>query len=333
VLPVARTVLANGADALSMASLRDAIALREAGIDVPILVYAGALADRESVELHARWRLVPSLHDEASLAAYEQHAPRRMPVAIKVDVGPERIGAAFSQAADFIQRACRSAKAEVWLVHAHPNVRGGAGELECLQWQHDRLAALRAELEREGIRIPRFALASSKVLRIGGAAMALDAIDPGAALFSCDEEPRAQAFRALRTRLLAVRTVERTQHLEQAPFAMHPGMRVGVLPIGSADGMHRVHAGCVLVRGKRAPIVGQPALEYTRIDLDGVPDAAVGDEVVVIGEQGPATIAPEEACAHQKAARVIDLALGIGPAVVREYVGGAPAPATRPTGS
>lgn len=325
VLPVARTVLANGADALSMSRLGDAVALREAGITVPILVYAGTPADADSVDLHVRHGLVPSLHDEASFAGFAQRLRTRVPVAVKVDVGPERLGVPLSQALDFIRRVHSHPFMELVGVHAHPNVRHGPGQDDgaaraCLRWQCDRFARLRLALAAGGIQVPWCALASSKVLRMEGAAMALSAADPGAALFSSLDGGPAQAFAQLKTRLLAVRTVERTEHLAQAAFPMQPGMRVGVLPIGYADGVQHLHAGSVLVRGQRAPIVGRPALEYTRIDLTQVPDAQVGDEVVLIGRQGPARISPDEACAFQGAERVIDLALAIGPAVRREYL-------------
>jgi len=327
VLPVALTVLENGADALSMSSLHDAVSLREAGVKAPILVYAGVLTDADSVAVHEKYSLMPSLHDEASFSGFAEHLKGRLRVAVKVDVGPERIGVPLSQARDFIRRVHAHPRMELYAVHAHPNVRHGEGDgvQECMQWQYDRFARLRDELEAEGICIPWVAMASSKVLKIGGSAMALSAADPGQALFSSLSGGPEQAFAELSTRLLAVRTVERTEHLDQAPFAMHKGMRIGVLPIGYSDGVHLIHAGHVLVRGKRVPIVGKPALEYTRIDLDDLPETQVGDEVVIIGQQGESVISPKEACSYQGVARVIDLALRVGPTVRREYVNGGPA--------
>jgi len=324
VLPIATTVLKNGADALSMSSLSDAVALRNAGIDVPILVYAGALADAECVAAHQEFSLIPSLHDEASFQGFAEHLTGRLRVAVKVDIGPERIGIALSQALAFIRKVHAHPSMELHAIHAHPNVQRGDGEeaMECMQWQYHRFAGLREELAADGIKVPWFAMASSKVLKMTGSDMVLGAADPGAALFSSLSGGPAQAFAQLSTRLLTVRTVERSEYLQQAAFDMRPGMRIGVLPIGYSDGVHRVHAGSVLVRGHRAPIVGRPALEYTRIDLSGVPDAQAGDEVLIIGRQGNAVIPPEEACAFQGAARVIDLALQIGPAVQREYVNG-----------
>lgn len=322
-LPVARTVLANGADALSMSSLHDAISLREAGIDVPILVYPGSLANAQVVEAHERFRLMPSLHDEASFAGFARHARTRLQVAVKIDIGPERIGVPLSEARRFIRRVYAHPALSLFAVHAHPNIQDGegSGAAECMHWQYERFAALHRDLAADGITVPWFALASSKVLRMTGASMALSAVDPGAALFSSLSGGTAQAFSRLQSRLLAVRVVERTEHLEQAAFALHPGMRVGILPIGYSDGVHRVHAGSVLIRGKRVPILGKPALEYTRIDLSQVPEAEVGDEVVLIGQQMDAVISPEESCQFQGAARAIDLALQIGPAVEREYFG------------
>ena len=74
-------------------------------------------------------------------------------------------------------------------------------------------------------------------------------------------------------------------------------------------------------RGRRVPILGAPSLEYTRIDLTGVPGAEVGDEVVIIGEQDGTRIAPEEVVTSQCAARISDLALEVRESIPRLYLG------------
>jgi alanine racemase len=96
-------------------------------------------------------------------------------------------------------------------------------------------------------------------------------------------------------------------------------MRLGVIPMGSADGLAWLHAGGVLVRGRAAPLVGEPSLEHTRIDLTSVPDARVGDEVVIIGRQGDAEITMAEVAGrhHLGLHRV---ATTVGPRVARVYV-------------
>ena len=98
-------------------------------------------------------------------------------------------------------------------------------------------------------------------------------------------------------------------------------MRLGVIPIGSADGLSWLHAGRVLVRGRAVPIVSGPSLEHTRIDLTEVPDARVGDEVVIIGRQGGAEITPAEV-AKQHGLGPHHVATTVGPRVARVYLSG-----------
>ncbi len=87
-----------------------------------------------------------------------------------------------------------------------------------------------------------------------------------------------------------------------------------------ADGLRWLHAGRVLVRGRAVPLVGSPSLEHTRVDLTAVPDAAVGDEVVIIGRQGDEAITPGEVAAHQGLSQH-HIATTVGPRVTRLYRG------------
>jgi alanine racemase len=212
----------------------------------------------------------------------------------------------------------------VRILNSHPSVPAKGRSAECLEWQYRRFAAVCEELEQAGIRIPFKVVASSKILRMTGTAMALNAVDPGAALFSSlepnDADERFQPFRSLKSRLIQARNVFRAEFPEEAPFPIKPGMRIGVAPIGYSDGVHRLHCGEVLVRGRRAAILGSPSLEYIRIDLTQVPDAAVGDDVVIIGRQDDNRISPEEVVKKQSAGRVSDLALEVRPTIARVYV-------------
>jgi alanine racemase len=75
----------------------------------------------------------------------------------------------------------------------------------------------------------------------------------------------------------------------------------------------------VLVRGQAAPLVSSPSLEHTRIDLTAVPDAAVGDEVVIIGRQGELEITPAEV-AKRHGLGPHHVATTVGPRVTRVYL-------------
>jgi alanine racemase len=132
--------------------------------------------------------------------------------------------------------------------------------------------------------------------------------------------PLRPALRALTTRVIAVKDLApRERFAEQAPFPVTAPLRLGVVPMGSADGLRWLHAGRVLVRGRAVPLIGVPSLEHTRIDLTTVPDAAVGDEVVIIGRQDAFEITPAEVAARHGLG-LHHVATTVGPRVARVYV-------------
>src|SRR5262249_58517497 len=127
----------------------------------------------------------------------------------------------------------------------------------------------------------------------------LNAVDPGRMLYGVimpgetPPVPIRPTFRALTSRVISLKELTpRERFADHAPFPVKAPMRLGVIPIGSADGLSWLHAGRVLVRGRAVPIVSGPSLEHTRIDLTEVPDARIGDEVVIIGRQGGAEVTP-----------------------------------------
>jgi alanine racemase len=157
--------------------------------------------------------------------------------------------------------------------------------------------------------------------------MNLNAADPGHLIYGLvragpgrrlDLRP---ALLALRTKLIQVRELTRVEWLEEAPFDSAAVTRLGVIPMGRADGMAALNSGHVLVRGTRVPLLARPSLEHTRLDLSRVGDARPGDEVVIIGRQGREEITTREVAAFQ-AMPDAGVALEIRPSVTRLYVGG-----------
>jgi alanine racemase len=96
---------------------------------------------------------------------------------------------------------------------------------------------------------------------------------------------------------------------------------IAVLPIGYADGIPRAlsNRGVVLIRGLRAPIAGRVCMDLTMVDATDVPGVAEGDEVVVIGSQGAASLRAEEV-AEAAGTIAYELLCGIGPRVPRQYL-------------
>src|SRR5271169_2059641 len=311
-LPMARAALAGGAEALSLIDRAEAIALREAGIDAPILLYAGAPIDAEAVVAAEASRLILTVLSEREIEVVAGHARSPIELAIKLEVGAERIGVVPDQLVRMAERIAQHRLLSLEIVNTHPTFRDDAPDTVVLE-QFRRFVAALNRLKQAGLAQPMRLFASSKTLgRLSG--MELDAVDPGQFLFA--DATDLPIIRTLRTVLTQVRPVTRDFAPEHAPFDIARVRRVGVIPFGKVDGGGRCHAGEVLVRGRRAPILGGPSLEYMRLDLSAIDDAEEGDEVVLIGRQRAAQISLAEVCATQ-GATPSDIAMAIGPAVLR----------------
>jgi alanine racemase len=316
--------VAHGADALAVADLAEGIRLRQRGIAAPVLVYPNALPEAAPEALaHA---LTPALVDLEGARAYAHAATGPCDVFVKVDVGLERLGVPAEQAVKVIAAMLELPRLRLAGLCAHPHAPGGADPAYA-EWQLGRFTAVVDELEARGVPVPiRLLAASPFVLRFPQTY--LNAVDPGRMLYGItfpgesSPVPLRPTLRALTTRVIALKELmPRSRFAEQAPFPVTAPMRLGVIPMGSADGLGWLHAGRVLVRGRAVPLVGGPSLEHTRIDLTSVPDARVGDEVVIIGRQGEAEITVAEV-AERHGLGLHHVATTVGARVTRVYMTG-----------
>ncbi len=314
--------VAHGADALAVADLAEGLRLRQRGITAPILVYPNSLP--EAAPETIAHGLIPTLVDLESARAYAEAAEGSCDVFVKVDVGLERLGVPAEQAVKIIAAMLELPHLRLAGLCAHPHAPDHADPAYAL-WQLGRFTAVVDELESRGVRVPiRLLAASPFVLKFPQTY--LNAVDPGRMLYGItfpgetSPVPLRPTFRALTSRVIALKEIApRERFAELAPFPVTAPLRLGVIPMGSADGLAWLHAGRVLVRGRAAPIIGGPSLEHTRIDLTQVPDAQVGDEVVIIGRQGDAEITAAEVAARHGLG-LHHVAPTVGPRVARVYL-------------
>jgi alanine racemase len=311
----------HGADYLAVADLSEAVRLRDRGITTPILVYPNALPETTATAIaHG---VIPTVVDVDAARACSDAARGACPIYVKIDVGLERLGVPAEQAVKAILAMLELPHLVLGGICAHPHAEVD-GDPEYADWQLRRFTSVVDELEARGVRVPvRLVAATPWVLRFPHTY--LNAVDPGRMLYGITfpgetpPVPLRPVLRALTTRVIAVKDVApRERFAGQAPFPVTSTMRLGVVPMGSADGLRWLHVGHVLVRGRAVPIVGAPSLEHTRVDLTDVPDAAVGDEVVVIGRQGDLEISPAEVAARHGLG-LHHVATTVGPRVTRVY--------------
>jgi len=327
--------LENGADALGVADLGEGLRLRRRGITAPILVYPNSLPDAARVTIANG--LTPTLVDLDGARAYSEAATAACDVFVKVDVGLERLGVPAEQAVKVIAAMMELPHLRLAGLCAHPHDSEGRDPAYA-EWQLGRFTTVVDELEARGIPVPVRLFAASPFL-LKFPQTYLNAVDPGRMLYGItfpgetSPMPLAPTFRALTSRVVTVKELApRERFADKAPFPVTAPMRLGVIPMGSADGLNWLHAGRVLVRGRSVPIVSAPSLEHTRVDLTTVPAAAIGDEVVIIGRQGESEITMAEV-AKRHGLGLHHVATTVGPRVTRVYfVDGAPVKTITPAG-
>ena len=197
-----------------------------------------------------------------------------------------------------------------------------------------RFDAVAETVRRAGVHIPiRHAANSAAVMAASSWRSAMggplyDAVRPGLMLYGARPGPAVGAGVDLRpvlsltTRILLLKRVPPGTPISYGrTFVTRRESLIAVLPIGYADGYPRAlsNAGRVLVRGRAAPVVGRVCMDLTMVDATDVPDAAEGDEAVVIGAQGAAAITVEEVAAGAGTI-AYEILCGIGPRVPRRYL-------------
>ena len=127
---------------------------------------------------------------------------------------------------------------------------------------------------------------------------------PGIALYGYGPHAAERGLQPLlswKTRITALRAIPAGEGVSyNATFRAARPTRIALLPVGYADGYNRLlsNRGEVLVRGQRAPIAGRVTMDQTMVDVTDIVDAAIGDEVVLLGQQGSERISANDLAAH-----------------------------------
>jgi alanine racemase len=297
---VARTALRSGAEHLAVASVAEAMILRDAGISAPILVmsYTPVSAVRTAV----RAGLTVTVYDLELARAYDRIAREmneRLRVHVKIDTGMGRLGVMPEDVYALFQGLGGLFALKVEGIYTHFSSADDDAEYTAAQVALFR--RLVTPLQRAGWN-PRYLHVCNSAGTLAYPAYHFNAVRVGIALYGIapgEAVPVPADFRpvmAWKTRIAQVKTLPPGHPVGYGnTYRAAARERVAVIPVGYADGLRRgpVHWGEVLVRGVRAPILGRVSMEKTVIRVEHIPDAAIGDEVVLLGAQGGERITAE----------------------------------------
>lgn len=301
---IARTLERAGIAGLCVALLEEAIELRSAGIQIPILVMGGYYGPRrEGLEELVANDLVPVVYHAEQIAEIASLG-RPVSVHLKVDTGMGRLGAPPATLDAVLEAIAQSPTVRLEGLMTHLACADD-DDLATTEDQLRRFAQIEARARAAGLAPKiRHAANSAGLLRV--AAARLDAVRPGIALFGVPPRAGLGASEPDSTRgpLPELRPVMRVRSEVVSLREIPQGDRIGyghtwqaarksliaTVPMGYADGLsrHLSNKGHALVRGRRAPIVGAVSMDLTMIDVTDIPGARLGDEVCFLGPQeGP----------------------------------------------
>ncbi len=297
--PAAQAAVQGGATWCGVARIEEALSLRRAGISCKLLVlgYTPPSKIPEAIDQ----QIVVSLIDPELTNSYLDYARINGGVLhahVKVETGMGRLGMTPEEVPGFLA-GLQNTPIAVEGIFTH-FARADEPETGSTARQIARFNALLAELDRLGLKPPTLHAANSAALfnfpeawydlvRIGDA---IFGIPPAAGM---DMGAGFKPTLTWKARISSIRTYPPGSGISYGSVYETKGHeRIGVMPVGYGDGYRRIDNQQVLVRGKRVNVVGRVCMDQCMLQLDDVPEARVGDEVVLIGSQGDETISVDE---------------------------------------
>ena len=298
-IEVTRALRDEGCGHFGVARVCEARELRAAGVRDRIYLLGGFLADE--AEDIVGLDLTPFVYDVALIAplgrAAEAQARAQFPVHLKIDSGATRLGILPGELDQVVAELGRALSLTVEGV-CTLLVNAGDPQSPVTGMQLEVFNAALARLRAAGIdpRVAHVANSAASILRPDAH---YSLLRPGLAIYGLPPVPAVRERVELRpvmtfkTRVVQVKRVPAGVGVSYGHTFVTPRpSAIGVLAVGYADGYRRglQHGGEVLIRGRRAPVVGAVCMDLTMVDLTDVPGAAIGDEAILWGGAGEAMI-------------------------------------------
>ncbi len=312
---VAREALKNGAQYLGVARIEEAVPLRKAGLAAPILIFGYTPPDLASTLIE--YELSQSVYSWTSASALSEKAARlgkTIKVHLKVDSGMGRLG--FLLESD---QAPSEASAEQYLLRRIEAITRLPGltvegifthfatadhaDKSYANLQLERFRDLLRRLQQYGL-APALKHAANSAALIDMPESHLDMVRPGIAtygLYPSDEVNKEivdlKPVMTLKSRIVHLKKVAPGFNISYGiTFQTKDYTTIATVAVGYADGFDRrlSSRAHMLVHGRRVPVVGRVCMDLTMLDVGGVPEAALEDEVVVFGRQGEAIVTADE---------------------------------------
>lgn len=300
-IPVAKVLVKEKVDFIGLSNLTEGIALREAGIKTPVLLFETTLAEQAKDIID--YRLTPTVCTHELAAALDHYARKCKRVAdihVKVDTGMGRFGVWHGEALEFISKIRNLRNLRLQGIYTH--FPSADTDRAFTRKQIRQLSTLVGQLKADGWHIPYVHAANSMGLA-GYPNKLLNLSRPGLMLYGLYPHVGLKKKIALRpamsvhSRIIFLKRIGKGRGVSYGrTFIARKSMTVATLPIGYSDGYLRglSNKAFVLVGGRRCPVLGRVTMDQIVVDASKVKNPRLGMPVVILGKQGRHEIPADE---------------------------------------
>ena len=322
---VAKTVEKAGAQWCGVARIEEALLLRSAGIHMHILVlgYTAPQCVQEAI-LN---KISLTLYDPLIVQAYAQQAAllnQPLDVHVKIDTGMGRLGIPSEKALKFILQVKEQQEFHFQGIFTH-FACADEPKKPYTQKQLEKFNKILEQMQSQGIR-PELIHSANSAAALNFPSARFDLVRCGLALYGLSPSYETHLPEGIKptlswkTRLISIKQIPGGHGISYGyQYFTKNTEKIGVIAAGYGDGLRRQMGNTVLLRGKRVPVVGNVCMDQCMLQLDHIPDARVGDEVVLIGKQGEVEITVTEVAKNWNTISY-EVICGMAARMPREYI-------------
>ncbi|MFZ5969467.1 MAG: alanine racemase [Bacillota bacterium] len=301
---IAQTLLENGADRVAVATLSEALALRNVYPDVPILIL-GYTPENQSEEV-IKGNIIQTVYTIDQAKAFSDRAmamDRTVILHIKIDTGMSRLGMKPDNGTiEAIKEIMKLPNIYIEGIFTHFAVADEADKT-FTHTQYEKFTMLCQQLQNEGITIPIKHVSNSAAI-IDLQEMNLDMVRAGIMLYGLYPSDDVHKENIQLKEVMSLKA--KISHVKELPsgvgvsygltYVTDEITKIATLPIGYADGFTRMLTGKAeaLVKGHKVPVIGRICMDQCMLDVTPIEDVQQGDEVILMGTDGVNTISIDE---------------------------------------
>jgi alanine racemase len=320
----AKAALKAGASWLAVARASEAYELRNAGLECPILLLGQPPTEQLPDLISAGVSLAVWHEDQVkTIAKVKSHRVEQVCLHLKVDTGMSRLGVQPEEVPAIARILEDMPRISFEGIFTH---FACADELDSSTTDAQDLRFRRVLNELEQIDLcPPLVHAANSAAALHRTESHFDMLRVGISIYGLHPSSEVMlptdfhAALSWKTQLSQIKVLPPGRGLSYGhTYVTSRSERIGTLPVGYADGFRRTEGNKVLIGGHLLPIVGRVCMDHCMVQLDPAPDAQVGDEVVIIGQQGEQHLSAEDV-AEQWGTINYEVTCGIGARVPRIY--------------